>query len=434
VPSYFYSVPKRIGEKDLEYLRKEGVFSLPGTRLRNQLLKAYIDYVHGYIPVLGLNDFLSIIHSEDTGGKKLSLLLFNAVMFAGSTCIKLKCLQEAGFATRKQARRHFWQKTRLLYDFDYESDQICLIQSLLLMTFWYESSSQSKGARYWLSIAVDLTLTIGLNNNSVLQKMHPKQQKLCRRIWWSCFTRDKLVALGARQPAFIGQDYNVPALILEDFEIRDLSECMPAISEGCIAAHDPHVQKQVAVLFIVKVELCVCISNILDARYRNSNMPVHRGSIRQNQTTIITQTFIDGHERYDVELGSWLLNLPPAATYHLPMELSDCSETVVVHLSLLHMLYHSTISTLHRPWETHSSRSKVRSAAHSITGILENLHCLGLVCCVPIMSLTFIASALTIHLVDQNSSDEEIRYSAMEGFAKYMRIVRELCDEQGAED
>jgi hypothetical protein len=113
LPSYFNLVPDNIGEKELEYLREKGVFSIPETQLRDHLLEAYAVFVHGDIPVLSLPELLGASQSGSEQSEKLSLLVFNAVMFVASTCIEMKHLEVAGFSTRKEARRAFWERTRV---------------------------------------------------------------------------------------------------------------------------------------------------------------------------------------------------------------------------------------------------------------------------------------------------------------------------------
>lgn len=113
LPAYFYPLPDLIKEDDLEYLQKKGVFDLPNTILRDRLLEAYVEFVHGYIPVLEIGSLLSIFQHEDVTAEKISLLVFYAVMFAGSTCVRQEYLEAAGYSTRKQLRRELWEKTRV---------------------------------------------------------------------------------------------------------------------------------------------------------------------------------------------------------------------------------------------------------------------------------------------------------------------------------
>lgn len=65
------------------------------------------------MPLLDLHDFFKVIDRPDGSNGKVSLILFQAVMFAGSAFIDMQYLRNAGYATRKDARKAFFQKTRV---------------------------------------------------------------------------------------------------------------------------------------------------------------------------------------------------------------------------------------------------------------------------------------------------------------------------------
>ena len=77
------------------------------------MLRAYIEFVHPYMPLLDLHDFLAVIDRPDGSLGRVSLILFQAVMFAGSAFVDMDHLRFAGYATRKEARKDFFQKTRV---------------------------------------------------------------------------------------------------------------------------------------------------------------------------------------------------------------------------------------------------------------------------------------------------------------------------------
>lgn len=114
----------------------KGALAIPPPPLRDALLRAFVEHMHSQMPVIDLATFISDIEKPGASAENpgVSLLLFQAIMFSGTAFVHIKYLHAAGFATRKEARRLFSQKTRLLYDFDYESDRITLIQTLLFMT------------------------------------------------------------------------------------------------------------------------------------------------------------------------------------------------------------------------------------------------------------------------------------------------------------
>jgi hypothetical protein len=98
---------------DIQYLFKKGALSIPDTNFRNALLQAYIEYVHPYMPLIELHDFLRIVDQNDGENGKISLVLFQAVMFAGTAFVDKALLDAAGFTSRKAARKVFYMKARV---------------------------------------------------------------------------------------------------------------------------------------------------------------------------------------------------------------------------------------------------------------------------------------------------------------------------------
>jgi hypothetical protein len=113
LPAYIKPLPHRICAEDIQYLATKGSLTVPSDTLRNELLRAYIEYVHPYMPLLDLREFLDVIESGNGTEGRISLLLFQAVMFAGTTFVDMKFLRESGFTSRKAARKSFFQRARV---------------------------------------------------------------------------------------------------------------------------------------------------------------------------------------------------------------------------------------------------------------------------------------------------------------------------------
>jgi hypothetical protein len=113
LPRFIKPLPSKIGPDEVSYLEKKGALTVPRGALRSEMLRAYVEFVHPYMPLLDLHDFLTVIDKEDGSNGKVSLILFQAVMFAGSAFIDMHHLRGAGYATRKEARKDFFQKTRV---------------------------------------------------------------------------------------------------------------------------------------------------------------------------------------------------------------------------------------------------------------------------------------------------------------------------------
>lgn len=120
IPSFIKPLPERIGEDEIAYLERKGALTVPAPALRNELLCAYVEYVHPYMPLLDLRDFVLAVEQKEGHYEKVSLILFQAVMFAGSAFVGMASLRLAGYASRKEARKDFFQKTRVSFFFPYE--------------------------------------------------------------------------------------------------------------------------------------------------------------------------------------------------------------------------------------------------------------------------------------------------------------------------
>jgi hypothetical protein len=113
LPFYIKPLPSRIGIDEIDYLDKKGALSVPRPGLRNELLRAYIEFVHPYMPLVDLYDFVMIVESGNSNLGQISLILYQAVMFAGSAFVDMSHLHNAGYVSRKEARKDFFQKTRV---------------------------------------------------------------------------------------------------------------------------------------------------------------------------------------------------------------------------------------------------------------------------------------------------------------------------------
>lgn len=332
-----------------------------------------------------------------------------------------------------------------------------LVQSLLLMTYWYETPDDQKDTWHWMGVAISLAHTIGLHRNPENSTMEPHKKKLWKRIWWSCFMRDRLVALGMRRPTRVkDEDYDVPMLEEDDFEIEVLSENNNIISEDCTLMRDVAAQRELAQMCIAKAKLCLCISHVLSAQYsvlvRHQGMQGQEGNTRASVMLFpkkLDQT--DEVQRCDVELSEWVAELTPACLYNNTdsMASANSMDSLFVQRALLHMVYFTTLSALHRPQVLPSassvqpdsshkvqdlSRKKVREASREITRISQDLHTRGLEKYLPTTGVTVLLPAIIIHLLDIKSCNDEARQAAMDGFCQCMLVLEKLRDNYSSAD
>ncbi|GJC81795.1 cutinase transcription factor 1 beta [Colletotrichum liriopes] len=456
LPAFVKPLPAKIAQEDVTYLHAKGALTLPALPLQNALLQAYVEYVHPYMPLLELYDFLAVINAQDGLCGQISLFLYQAVMFAATAFVDMKVLREAGYPTRKAARKAFFQKTRLLYDFDYESDRLVLVQALLLMTYWYETPDDQKDTWHWMGVAISLAHTIGLHRDPAATSMPVRKQKLWKRIWWSCFMRDRLIALGMRRPTRIkDEDFDVPMLQESDFELEVLPEENKVIPAECMLLRDVSMQRELAALCISKAQLCICISHMLKAQYSVLIRDKMRPENTVNSTMMLFPNKkldnVESVTSVDLELMAWADTLPAICQYRplTPLDVKNGRSTVAVQRTLLHMVYYTTISALHRPQFLPSSpihapttsrqvqemsRLRVRDAAMHVTRMAAELHQLRLERYLPTTGVTVILPAMIIHLLEMKNPVSQSRDRATRGFRQCMRVMEKLREIYAAAD
>ncbi|KAK5993325.1 Cutinase transcription factor 1 beta [Cladobotryum mycophilum] len=456
LPPFVRPLPSKIASDDVRYLYAKGALSIPCATLQNAFLRAYIEYVHPYMPLIDLHPFLSVINRYDGMEGQISLFLYHAVMFSATAFVDMRHLREAGYSTRKAARKAYFQKTRLLYDFDYESDRLVLVQGLMLMTYWYETPDDQKDTWHWMGVAISLAHTIGLHRNPEVTSMAPATQKLWKRIWWSCFMRDRLIALGMRRPTRIkDEDFDVPMLVESDFEIQALPDHITIVPSDCTLMRDVEMQRELAVMCIEKAKLCICVSNMLKTQYS----VLIRDNVKPENTTNSTMMLfpnkkldnVDNVRTVDAELRAWVDALPACCEYRMlvPGDIKNGKSTIAVQRTLLHMVYHTTVSALHRPQFLPSSpsqmptpsrqvqemsRHRVKDAAMHITGMATELHHLRLERYLPTTGVTVILPAMIIHLLEMKNPMPDARSKATRGFRQCMRVMEKLREIYAAAD
>lgn len=106
---------------------------------------------------------------------------------------------------------------------------------------------------HWLGLAISLCYGAGLHRGRQYSNLSPRNYRLRRRVWWTCFVLDRVVALAEGKPVRISRsDCDIPMICFDDFDMGD--EDM-GISSGGIEA------------FTEKAMLCWCSSDRLISAY-----------------------------------------------------------------------------------------------------------------------------------------------------------------------
>ncbi|KAI0206194.1 fungal-specific transcription factor domain-containing protein [Astrocystis sublimbata] len=369
---------------EIDILQKRGAFLLPPRQLCDELIDAYFQWVHPIVPVINRTRFMRQYRDPKN---PLSLLLLQAVLLAGSRVCQNQQLMDANGSTTPAALT-FYKRAKALYDANYEDDRVTIVQSLLLMGWYWEGPEDvTKNVFYWSRVAIIVAQGSGMHRSVEGSQLSPADKRLWKRIWWTLFTRDRSVAVALGRPCNINlEDCDVEMLTEDDF-IEDEPDNAAGLPPDQIHVH----------FFLQYVKLCEIMGLVLSQQYSVAS----RG-LRQNAIDLTHS---------DMALADWLQNCPKVVYWEMPRH----------HFwsALLHSNYYTTLCLLHRahmPPNTGShtqlklsdesaypSRNIAFHAAGLITSIIENLSAHDELRYCPAFVVYSLFSALIMHVYQMRS-------------------------------
>ena len=148
-------------EKDeLRLLQRKGALTILEPGVHECFLRTYFECFHPAFPILNKEEFLG---SVDTNPP--SVLILQAMYFIASTHIEENIILKAGFNSRYAARLTFYKRAKVLYDADYDSNSVTVVQVLFLMSFWWGGPTDQKDTWHWLGAAIGLAQTKGMHRS-----------------------------------------------------------------------------------------------------------------------------------------------------------------------------------------------------------------------------------------------------------------------------
>lgn len=162
------------------------------------------------------------------------------------------------------------------YDNGGEKDRISIIQAVSLLAFGYSDLGERTESWHWMGIAISLSQTLGLNRDpdrgQYNTRLSDQQRQIWRRIWWSCFFRDRWLSLSMGRPMRINaRDCDIPYPTAEDL-VSD-SNLMP-LSIRC--KYLPPDFRQLAEHWVVLLQMSEMLGPILSENYSPSGpVPSH---------------------------------------------------------------------------------------------------------------------------------------------------------------
>jgi hypothetical protein len=239
-------------------------------------------------------------------------------------------------------------------------------------------------------------------------------------------------------------------MALTDFDIRPFDDIVEDVLLECSYMGDTYLQRRLAIMFIETVKLCQCLGRVLFAQYTPSNCV--SGTTQETTITLVPRQASEAElQRCSQKLDAWLGNLPEEATCITPRERKDLKagdDVLLLHASMLQMIYHATCTALYRPRassnitnaltsakiSTSAAQKKIRDAASEIADTVQRLRNLGLTPYLPTYGLTVMVPAAVAHLTDLKSTNPVVRDESKWNFRLCVEIIRDLRDIYPAAD
>lgn len=288
-------------------LRQQGALDLPTQEQYTPVLQAYFRWFHPCFPIIDKVEFGNMYLKN-----QIPPLLLNGMLFVGVTHCEEKAVRNLGYSSLGEAKSKLYNKTKLLFEADWETNSLVVLQALFLLTFLRVPMSTVKGHRYWLSAAINLAHLHGLHRaSSGSSSAVSAQAKLRRRIWWSLYYRDIHSSISLGLPARVREeDCDVPMLTPSDL----LDDTTPAVSWLA----DPPSREQV--VYVVNMPRLMCLlSRIVNRFFAPKPSPKELLSSQQD--------FMDLIEK-------WKMDLPADM-----QEVTEGGEPLNMWTCLLHLAY-----------------------------------------------------------------------------------------------
>jgi hypothetical protein len=398
---------EKLDRIEVEILIRKGALMMPPKSLCDDLVDSYFQWIHPIIPIINRARFMRQYHDRDNPP---SLLLLQAVILAASRVSSNPLLTDSNGST-VTASCTFYKRAKALYDANFETDRVTVVQSLILIGWhWDGVDDVVKNIYYWGRVAIIIAQDTGMHRSVEASHLSSADKKLWKRIWWTLVTRDRSIAVAFGRPVIINlDDCDVEALQESDFIDDDEDHEWYAI-------YTYHPDPSQVQFFLRYVELSKIMGRIQTTLYSASTIG------HQNMAEVL---------RIDKSLTNWLRDCPDILFW------PRCRQSFWA--SLLHLNYYTAVCMVHRfplsvgssetslqeTWN-HPSRDIAFHAAAMITFIVERLAEQDQLRYCPAYIVHTLFSAFVMHVYQMRSPELSIRRTAQGRLYSCLQVTKKI--------
>ncbi|UKZ45915.1 hypothetical protein TrVGV298_000109 [Trichoderma virens] len=403
-----------LSAQDREYLQYKGVFTLPQKSTCNELLRAYFHHVHPMMPIV---DATVLLKFHETGkASEWNLLLLWSMFFVAVNFVDAHVWTLEGYSSRKEMKAAMYSRAKCLYDNGGETDKVVLLQSALLMGFWHSKWDGHSQPWYWIGVAISLCQMLGLHRDPDSVKYNTSlpnhQRHLWRRLWWSCFFRDRSLSLTLGRPLRINlNDCNTPMVSSEDV-LSDLAEIPTSIANGYI----PDDFAQLAQYWITLIQLSKLLGDVLTLCYQPFGPNPTLRQIELLESKLLQMQIPERYAAEQSRLASFYL-------YHL--QLHYHAILITFYCPYIAKAPEDLSPAIKNEWQA-EMRNKMDSAAVRSNAIVDNIVRDKLLRFACPMTPSLLVSAMHVHLLNCKSTDALSRRLSLNKLELCMMVMEEL--------
>ncbi|KAI7905506.1 fungal-specific transcription factor domain-containing protein [Cokeromyces recurvatus] len=381
-------------------------FEMPPKDLSDHLLDLYFSYFYPLLPLLHKKSFMESI--QDHHKPSPPPLLLNAI-YAVASRISPDIRVRSDPLKPETAGDIFFERARMLLDFEWDSFRLYTVQSLLLMSS--HQNGALKTTRGWLysGMAIRMSQNLGLHRDCDKWDLTATEKEERKRVFYCCFILDKLsCAMHGRSPMIDERDYDTPYPSENDED-------------------DIHRKPRIMENFYYLIKICEILEDVIRELYMVKG--------RKQLSMLSTPDSIVS--ALDKKINKWISKLPPNLQYRPPnTRLNERAPAPSLELCQLHMLLYTTLILTHRPFIPGPSQTVVPTvfpsasictfAANKILDITESLMAEGRLKNINNYTLFFMFTAGIIFIYNAASTDSMFAFEAKISINKIMRAMDEV--------
>lgn len=178
-----------------------------------------------------------------------------------------------------------------------ERNKIILLQCSLLLGFWHSELDEHLQPWYWTGIAISLCQALGLHRNPDASRRNStiteEQRMLWRRLWWSCFFRDRWLSLTYGRPLRINiEDCDAPMPLASDL-LYDVAALPRSLTDAFV----PSEMSQLGNYWVTLVHLSKLLGECLIMNYQFSRPIPSLGEIEALEGKLLQCSLPDQYEK-----------------------------------------------------------------------------------------------------------------------------------------